>query len=107
MAREEIQTADLTARMFQAGSEILAMHTGLSKDEAHALLITAARRVLPEFGLRGWPVGLPLETRYRFVKRTQDFIGEELQSRGFSAQTAGQVIHDLDAFYRGVRGITD
>lgn len=107
MAREEIHTEDLTSRLFQAGSEILAMNTGLTKDEAHALIVTAARRVLPEFGLRAWPVGLPLETRYRFVQRTQAFIGEELRARGFSAQTAGQVIHDLDAFYRGVRGITD
>lgn len=107
MAREEIQTEDLTTRLFVAGAEILAMHTGLSRDEAHALIISAGRQVLPEFGLAGWPVGLPIEVRYRFVKRTLGFIGIELRARNFPPQVVNQVTHDLDAFYRGVRGITE
>lgn len=107
MAREQLYTEDLTHRLFTAGSEILAMHAGLTRDESHALIITAARQALPEFGLTAWPVGLPLDVRYRFVKRTLDFIGAELRARNIAPHVINQVIHDLDAFYRGVRGITE
>lgn len=108
MARQELHTEDLLTRLLTAGSEILAMNTGLSKEAAFSAIVAAARQAFPSFGLQGFPGSeLPLEVRYRLVKQTLEILGADLRGRDFPPQVVNHALHDLDAFYRGVRGITE
>lgn len=93
-------------KLIDAGGEIIAMFTGRSRQASRDLMHAATFRVLAEAGLREMPGDeTPLETRYQLVRASIDRVAQELERLHVPREKIDRVSAELDAFYRGVRGI--
>jgi hypothetical protein len=105
---EQITSSSLTLaeRMVQAGSEIIRLHTDLPLELCHHILDKSLRKAGPEFGVVPYQTDdVPIALRFSFVKRAFHYVAQDLANRGIESSAVGYVESDLDAFYRGVRGI--
>lgn len=93
-------------KLIDAGAEVIAMFTRLPREICRDIMHASTFRAINEAGLREMPgEETPLEVRYRIVLRSTVLVAEDLERRRISPQIAARVRDELDAFYRGVRGI--
>lgn len=93
-------------KLIDAGSEVIAMYTGLAREICRDIMHAATFRAINEAGLAGMPgEETPLPVRYAIVQRSTALVAEELERRRISPAISGRVRDELNAFYRGVRGI--
>lgn len=86
--------------------EIVAMNTGLGLEDCRFLCEKYARLSQVELGLADTPAEspLPLEVRYRWLTTAFALLSDELRRRGVPEENIANLAHDVDTFYRGVRG---
>lgn len=93
-------------KLIDAGSEVIALYTALQREICRDIMHAATFRAIHEAGLQGMPGDeTPLEVRYAIVRRSTALVAEELVRRRVEPAVAERVRGELDAFYRGVRGI--
>ena len=99
---------ELDERLVQVGAEIIQLHSGLALATCRHMVEKNARASLGALGLTAFPgADDPIALKYNLVKDVIARLGNDLIERGVSDVVAAQVRHDLDAFYRGIRGIRE
>lgn len=107
MAIEELPSLHpFAARLLQVGAEIIALHTKLPLNLCNHLIETCLRKAMIARGYTALPgQETPLHERYAFAQTVIRQLGNELAARKIDAELIALLQNDLDAFYRGVRGI--
>lgn len=93
-------------KLIEAGAKVIGLYTRLPAEICRDIMHAATYKAINEAGLREMPgEETPLDVRYAVVRRSTELVAAELERRRVPSETAAKVREELNAFYRGVRGI--